>query len=124
MHRFYLPPDHCQNNVLTLTENEAHHASHVLRVRHGERVIVLDGAGQESLCEVQKPDHGDLKLKVMQRSSIPALPYQITLLQAIPKGKIIESIIQKATELGVHRVVPILSDRVVTQLDDENAAAK
>jgi 16S rRNA (uracil1498-N3)-methyltransferase len=93
-------------------------------VRHGERLIVLDGAGQELLCEAQKPEHGDLKLKVVQRSNIPPLPYQITLLQAIPKGKIIETIIQKATELGVHRVVPILSDRVVTQLDDESAAAK
>ena len=45
-------------------------------------------------------------------------------MQAIPKGKIIESIIQKATELGASRIVPLLSDRVATQLDDEGAAAK
>jgi len=48
----------------------------------------------------------------------------ITLLQAIPKGKIIESIIQKATELGVSRVVPILSERVVTHVDRGGAEAK
>jgi 16S rRNA (uracil1498-N3)-methyltransferase len=124
MHRFYLPSEQCQGAVLTLAGPEAHHALHVLRVRPGERVVVLDGAGQELLCETQKKGGEELNLKVAQRNSIPAPPYQITLLQAIPKGKIIENIIQKATELGVFRVVPLLSDRVVVQLDDENAAAK
>jgi 16S rRNA (uracil1498-N3)-methyltransferase len=124
MHRFYLPPEQCRGAVLTLTGREAHHALHVLRVRPGERVVVLDGAGQELLCETQKTDGEELRLKVAQRNSIPAPPYQITLLQAIPKGKIIENIIQKATELGAFRIVPLLSDRVVIQLDDENAAAK
>jgi 16S rRNA (uracil1498-N3)-methyltransferase len=124
MHRFYLPPEQCRGAVLTLTGREAHHALNVLRVRPGERVVVLDGAGQELLCEIEKPAGEELRLKVAQRNSIPAPPYQITLLQAIPKGKIIENIIQKATELGVFRIVPLLSDRVVIQLDDENAAAK
>jgi 16S rRNA (uracil1498-N3)-methyltransferase len=124
MHRFYLPPAQCQDRTLILTESEAHHAMNVLRVRHAERLMVLDGAGQELLCEAQRPENGGLKLTVVQRNAVAALPYQITLLQAIPKGKIIEGIIQKATELGVHRIVPLLSDRVTTQLDDESAATK
>lgn len=124
MHRFYLPPAQCKDKSLILTESEAHHALNVLRVRHGERLMVLDGAGQELLCEAQKPEGAQLKLTVVQRNVVPPLPYQITLLQAIPKGKIIEGIIQKATELGVHRIVPLLSDRVTTQLDDESAATK
>ena len=61
---------------------------------------------------------------MVQRNFIPALPCQITLLQAVPKGKIIESIIQKATELGVHRIVPLLSERVTTRLDAAGAAQK
>lgn len=124
MHRFFLPPEQCQDTELILTEREAHHALHVLRVRHGERLVVLDGAGQELLCEAQKPEHEQIRITVVQRNIIPPLPFQITLLQAIPKGKIIESIIQKATELGVHRIVPLLSDRVTTQLDDESAVSK
>ena len=124
MHRFYLPPAQCQDNVLLLSDAEAHHALDVLRVRPGERVVVLDGAGQELLCEIQKPEPDRVKLTVVQRNAVPPLPYQVTLLQAIPKGKIIESIIQKATELGAYRIVPLLSDRVVTQLDDEGAVAK
>jgi 16S rRNA (uracil1498-N3)-methyltransferase len=124
MHRFHLPPEQCKDKTLLLTGPEAHHAIDVLRLRPGERVAVLDGAGQELLCEAQPPERGQIKLAVMQRSAVPPLPYQITLLQAVPKGRIIESIIQKATELGAWRIVPLLSDRVTTQLDDESAAAK
>ncbi len=53
MHRFYLPADECQRQPLALSEHEAHHALNVLRVRPGERVAVLNGAGEELLCEVQ-----------------------------------------------------------------------
>jgi len=124
MHRFYLPPGECKNEVICLTGREAHHALQVLRVRDKERLMVLDGAGGELLCEALAPGRDELRLKVVQRNSVAPLPYQLTLLQAIPKGKIIETIIQKSVELGVHRVVPLLSDRVTTQLDSESAAAK
>src|SRR5213078_1517496 len=59
-------------------------------------------------------DRDKVKLAVTQKISAPPLPCQITLLQAVPKGKIIESIIQKATELGASRIVPLLSERVVS----------
>src|SRR5258708_5572925 len=124
MHRFYLPPDQCKDDTLALSERDNHHAVHVLRLRDGERVVVLDGAGQELMCEARKQGRDNFTLNVAQRSHVPPLPCQITLLQAIPKGKIIESIIQKATELGVHRIVPVLSERVTPQVDDESATAK
>jgi 16S rRNA (uracil1498-N3)-methyltransferase len=124
MHRFYISPEQCKESTLLLSERESHHALHVLRIRPGERLAVLDGVGLELLCEAQKPEHDQLKLSVVHRNFTPPLPYQITLLQAIPKGKIFEGIIQKATELGAFRIVPLLSDRVTTQLDDENAASK
>jgi 16S rRNA (uracil1498-N3)-methyltransferase len=124
MHRFYLPPEQCRDNELILAGSEAHHALHVLRLRQGERLVVLDGAGQELLCEAKKVEHEQIKLTVVQRNVVPRLPFQITLLQAIPKGKIFDSIVQKAAELGAHRIVPLLSDRVATRLDDESAASK
>jgi 16S rRNA (uracil1498-N3)-methyltransferase len=124
MHRFYLPPEQCRDKTLTLTGREAHHALNVLRVRTGERVVVLDGAGRELMCEAQTPGAEELKLTVAQDNFVPPLPFQITLLQAIPKGKIMDGIVQKAAELGTHRIVPLLSDRVVTQLDDESGAAR
>ena len=124
MHRFHLPPSQCHDSSLTLTADEAHHGLHVFRLKHGERVVVLDGAGHEFLCETRELTRDTIKLAVMQKSFIPPLPYQVTLVQAIPKGKIIESIIQKATELGAARVVPLLSERVATHLDEEASEHK
>jgi 16S rRNA (uracil1498-N3)-methyltransferase len=124
MHRFYLPPEQCAGHTLVLTGREAHHALRVLRVRRGDRAAVLDGAGHEFLCEVRDCDRNTARLAVVERNSIPPLPYRITLLQAVPKGKLIESIIEKATELGVARLVPLLSERVLTHLYPQEAAQK
>jgi 16S rRNA (uracil1498-N3)-methyltransferase len=124
MHRFYLPPDNCRGNSLRLHGREAHHALHVLRLQHGERVTVLDGAGHEFLCDVESAARDSLVLAVREKKFTPAPPCPITLLVAVPKGKIIEDIIQKAVELGAHRIVPLLTARVVTQLDGAGAEGK
>ena len=124
MHRFYAPPDQCRENPVRLAAREAHHALHVLRVARGEQVAVLDGVGGELLCEVTDCSRNSLQLSVIRRLTAAPLPYQITLLQAIPKGRLIESIIQKATELGVRRLVPLLSERTTVQLDRDSAASK
>ena len=121
MHRFYLPPAQTRDPELTLSERDAHHALNVLRVRPGERVVVLDGAGQELLCEVRMGERQAVKLIVRQRNLIPPLPYQLTLVQAVPKGKAMDLIVQKAAELGAHRIMPIVSERTVTQLAGEAA---
>ena len=124
MHRFHLPPNDCRGETLTLAGAEAHHALRVLRVQDGERVTVLDGAGIILNCEVTGRTRDTLALRVRERNSTAPLPCAITLLVGVPKGKIIESIIQKATELGVTRIVPLLSERVITQLDADGAEAK
>ncbi len=124
MHRFFLPSERCAGNALRLDGREAHHALHVLRLKRGDAVTVLDGAGGEFSCEVDSAAKDFLTLAVKEKKSTPPLPCAITLLQAVPKGKTIESIIQKSVELGARRVVPILSERVVTQLDGDDAEKK
>jgi 16S rRNA (uracil1498-N3)-methyltransferase len=124
MHRFYLPPENSEGNELFLTGREAHHALHVLRVRRGESITLVDGVGHEMLCDVQQSDRDKIRLCVRQRKNATPLPCQITLLQALPKGKLIESIIQKAAELGTARVMPLLSERVVGHFNDKEAARK
>ena len=124
MHRFYLAPEHSQVASLCLSGEEAHHARHVVRVRPGERVTVLDGAGHEFLCDVQRYERDEARLTVVEKRFQPAPPSQITLLQAVPKGKLMESIIQKATELGASRIVPLLTERVVARFDAREGARK
>ncbi len=124
MHRFYLPPDQCQGESLWLTGGEAHHARHVVRVRRGDRVVVLDGAGCELLCEVQESDRDRAGLAVIEKRYHAPPTGRITLLQAVPKGKLMEAIVQKATELGVFRIVPLLCERVVAHFGAEETAHK
>ena len=124
MHRFYLPPEHCAGAALRLAGREAHHALRVLRVKYGEMVAVLDGIGNEFLCTVDHCSRDAVALSVSLKNFTPAPPCPVTLLVALPKGKIIEDIIQKSVELGAGRIVPLLTERVATHLDAEAAADK
>ncbi len=124
MHRFYLPPSSCQGATLTLEESESHHALHVLRLREGERAVVLDGAGHEFLCEVTEVGRRSITLAMRQKNDFPKPPYSVTLIQAVTKGKTMDVIIEKATELGADRIIPILSERTVPQIDGEAADLK
>jgi 16S rRNA (uracil1498-N3)-methyltransferase len=124
LHRFYLPPEHCRGDDLRLDGREAHHALHVLRLKRGDEALVLDGAGNESFCEVESTSRDSLSLRIKKRNFIPPPPCSITLYVGIPKGKIIESIIQKSVELGARKIAPLLTERVVTRLDAKGAAQK
>jgi 16S rRNA (uracil1498-N3)-methyltransferase len=124
LHRFYLPPAQCQGQTLFLTGAEVHHATRVLRLRKTDPVTVLNGAGDVFSCEVQASDRDKIALTVLAKKSASPPACQITLLVGIPKGKIIETIIQKATELGALRIVPLVTERVVTKLDDRDTGRK
>ena len=122
--RFFLPADRCQGDTILLTGREAHHAADVLRLRVGDQVEILDGAGTELLCEARAIARREIQFAVLQRRDRPPLPYRLTLLQAIPKGKTMDLIVQKATELGVARIVPLLTERTIPSLDGDSAEAK
>jgi 16S rRNA (uracil1498-N3)-methyltransferase len=124
MHRFYLPPESCRGGELLLSGREAHHAAGVLRLRPGEAVSVLDGTGNEYSCTVARVAKRETALSIREKKTHPLPPFRVTLAQALPKGKIIESIIQKATELGVFAIVPLLTERVASRLNEQEAAHK
>lgn len=124
MHRFFVEPGQSGGELIELSEREAHHAATVLRLKPKDRVVVLDGAGSELSCNVEHLGKNRVTLRVYQRNNVPPLPYQLTLVQAIPKGKTMETIVQKATELGAWRVAPILADRTVAHIDKENTETK
>lgn len=124
MHRFYLPPNLTQEPVLALTDNEAHHALNVLRLKRGDRVVVLNGVGHEFLCEISEANQERVLLSIVNKLFTPPLPYKLTLVQAVPKGKTMDLIVQKATELGADRIAPIVSERTVAQIEKESAQTK
>ena len=80
MHRFFISPEDCHNNPLRLSPQESKHARSVLRLHEGDRVVVLNGAGKELLCQVREVRSGAVSLKLVQENtSRPfTLPVQTT----------------------------------------------
>ena len=115
MHRFFLP--NLQQPALSAAE--AHHALHVLRLKVGDTLNAFDGRGHEAQCAIAEITKDTVRLKVLTQTTTPALPFRITLAQAIPK-KSMDLIVQKATELGVASIVPLASERTLVKLDDDS----
>jgi 16S rRNA (uracil1498-N3)-methyltransferase len=124
MPRFHLPPEQCREPLLTLAGREAQHALRVLRLRRGDEATVLDGAGREFICEIKDTSRDRLTLAVKSQRALPRPSCELTLLQALSKGKLFNSIIEKATELGATRIIPLFTERVVVQLDDDRAESR
>ena len=100
--------------------DEAHHCRHVLRLRDGDTVNIFDGRGHEAQCAIAKIPNQAVQLNVLTQTSTPALRCRITLAQAVPK-KSMDLIVQKATELGVTAIVPVLSERTIVRIDEDAA---
>lgn len=107
--RFFSPDDLSQERV-TLRDSEAHHLIHVLRAKPGLAVEVFNGQGLTAKCIVLEVSRRDALLHVEQRGESPPVSGPI-LLTAIPKGERLRWLIEKATELGVERVIPVLATR-------------
>ena len=122
--RFYIPPAHWNLDRLALEADEAHHCLEVLRLAAGARAVVFDGQGHEATVEIATARKGRVELRHLQHAQTPPLTCAITLGQAVPKGKNMEWIVEKATELGAAGIVPLLSERTVVRIDAAEAAKK
>ena len=111
--RFYLP-ERFDRPELTLSGTEAHHLAHVLRIGVGAPVTLFDGEGTEAVAEVVAVGKREVRLQLRSTSRPPeptATP--ITLAVAPPKGDRFRWLVEKATELGVARLVPLITRRSV-----------
>jgi len=114
MPRFLLPPDVWDHDP-ALTGDEARHLSQVLRVRPGETITVFDGCGRRAAAEVLTVSRDRVSLRIGDVLTPPAPLPTITLAQAIPKGKNMDLIVQKAVELGVAAIQPLVTRNTVVQ---------
>jgi 16S rRNA (uracil1498-N3)-methyltransferase len=124
MHRFYLGPENWNPQELALRGSEAHHAHNVLRMQAGDKVVIFNRKGRELTAEIATIADGEIRLRKLHESETTPLRCRIVLGQAIPKGKNMELIVQKAVEIGAAEITPIVSDRTIVHLDSENASQK
>jgi 16S rRNA (uracil1498-N3)-methyltransferase len=125
MHRFYISPENWNRDALVLSGSEAHHARDVLRMERGAKLVVFNGQGREITAEiVDLREKNEIRLRKLHEAQTPPLKCRITLGQAIPKGKNMDLIVQKAVEIGASEIAPLISERTIVDLDPAEAVQK
>ena len=118
MYHFFVNPSCIQGKKAVIEGADARHISKVLRMREGEKLIINTGGDWEYLCVIEKIQKDRVYLEIKEENEdVRELPNRIVLFQALPKLDKMDFIIQKAVELGVSEIVPVITNRVVVKLD-------
>ena len=123
MHRFFADSGRRTEDGVYLSAEDARHAATVLRLRPGQQVqVFLDGRLMNA--EIVSSDARDVYVRII--SALPSTEplLSVTLFQGLPKSDKMDLIVQKATELGVSRVVPLIMERCVSRPDSKDAGRK
>jgi 16S rRNA (uracil1498-N3)-methyltransferase len=115
--RLYVPAEHLAGGRLVLTGDDHQYLARVLRAEVGGQLTLFDGAGQEVDAEIVRVGKRDTELALSARraGATTAAPVAVTLLVAAPRGERMDLVVQKTTELGVARVVPVVTERSVAR---------
>jgi len=121
MRYFHIPLCQISDDRVQISGRELHHLANVLRLREGDEITVLDGVG--GVYEVVIVSCGsDVAIgEIRARQQVQQSQVEVTLLVGLPKADKMDMIVQKATELGVHRIVPMICQHSVPRLSSERA---
>jgi 16S rRNA (uracil1498-N3)-methyltransferase len=126
--RFHAPPSafNLHRGSVTLATDEARYLREVLRLKVGDEVYVFNGEGKEFRSQVEESRRDTAILKVVEEvaPARPESPLELTLAAALLKGEKFDLVVQKATELGVTRIVPVVTKLADIRLRDTSDATK
>src|SRR5215475_3815756 len=121
--RFYAPPEAFSSDlkVAQLSADETRHLRSVLRLKSGDEIYLFDGAGREFHGRVETLARNSTEVTVIEQvePARPESPLNLTLAIGLLKGEKFDLVIQKATELGVTRIVPVIAARTDVKLSSE-----
>jgi len=118
MHACYVLPSHIVSPVIHIPDSERHHLIRVCRLSAGDSVLVFDGQGNRYVVSLGATNTSHLVAHILECCFVPATPPHITLFQGLPKSNKMDTIVQKGTEIGVNRVVPVNCERSVPKPDN------
>lgn len=122
MPRFFC--EHFESNPV-ISGEDGRHISRSLRMKVGEQLTVCDTIGTDFNCEIESIQDDTIYLKILNSKKNTSEPnIKVTLFQCIPKGDKLDLVVQKAVELGVHEIVPVLSSRCVSRPDAKSMQKK
>jgi 16S rRNA (uracil1498-N3)-methyltransferase len=114
-----------RDGEFALDEDNSHHLARVLRAQSGDRLVLFDGQGREGNAVVVKSDKTAMVVRVTTIATVTReSPLRLTLIQALCTGDKMDWVVQKATELGVTRIIPVAADRSVLKLDATRAVKR
>ncbi|MEI8206087.1 MAG: RsmE family RNA methyltransferase [Kiritimatiellales bacterium] len=105
----FTPPGTLKNDLVVLSPEESHHLARVLRVEAGQELTLFDGQGTRAEGVVDAVTKKEVTVRITARETVPPPAVEITLIQAVCKPDRFELILQKATELGVRRIQPVIT---------------
>jgi 16S rRNA (uracil1498-N3)-methyltransferase len=118
-HRFFIKGKTHGSNRIFLDGKEHHHLSKVARIKPGEQVWLFDEGGRQYAADVEAIEKERTSLLIIGTEQEQENTVRITLAQVLLKGKKMDLVIQKATELGIHFIIPVISDRTVVKIEDK-----
>ena len=123
MKRFYVSGESVKKDKIYVSQEELHHLKDVLRLKEGDKVTAFDGKGKEYNGYVAKVDQRQLVVKIESSRFTLAkdAPYKVTLVQAVSKTPKIDLVVQKSTELGVDKIIPLSASRSIIKPDNKSA---
>jgi 16S rRNA (uracil1498-N3)-methyltransferase len=123
--RIYVGAPLIPGSVVELPEGTAAHLAKVLRARAGDELVLFNGDGREFAGAIEAVRGARVSASVGDGRPVDReSPIAVTLVQCVPRGDRMDFVVQKATELGVSRIVPVLSQRSVVRLDLRQAETK
>lgn len=118
---FFVDPAAVEGDAATLSGSEARHLAVVLRARPGDPVTVADGTGRVFDARVGSADPGAVRLELTGHREVPAPSPRLTVVHALPKARKLDDVVQRLSEIGVDRLVPVHSRRSQVRLDGARA---
>ena len=123
--RFFVSPEQISGDNAVLTGDTARQISKVLRLREGDCICLLDGSGIEHNARISAVSRDEVEARIFETGSCAnEARLRLTLAICHPKGDKLELIVQKATELGISRVVIVNSERTVARPEDSKIAER
>jgi 16S rRNA (uracil1498-N3)-methyltransferase len=117
--RFFISPGQVIDESITISGEDVRHIATVLRMKAGNELLLCDGKGTEYSVEIAKVDKSEITTIVKARSKREIRYPLVTLGQGLPKSDKMDWIVQKATELGVATIVPLVTERTIVKIRDE-----
>lgn len=125
MHKFFIDKENILGEKLYITNDDVNHIYKVLRLNTGDIILVCDGYGREYTSKIAEINKKEVICDIIDSfDNMSEPPVKVTLFQGLPKAQKMEYIIQKSVEIGIYKIQPVITQRVVVKTEGKDISNK